>query len=317
MVPELMVVNYHYIRDSAPERGVHHITPNAFSRQLDSIQSGGYRFISIAELHRAIRSGDASSLNGKCCLVTFDDGLRESYEIGVSLLDEKRIPAVLYVSSIALGRKKVLDVHKFHHIQSKLTNDEIMQSLTMERRRLSEVAPGTIAAQYPWDDAETANVKYLVNFVLDASERSEVLDRLFAQSASSESEFAEFLYLAPEQLRDLGSRGWLGSHGKTHSPLATLSAADLKAEMAESAAALARVSGAPVEAISYPYGGESAVNKSVYAAAAAAGFISGMTMMRGVNTQADILHAPLQLKRFDTNDVYGGKSAADFMERVG
>jgi peptidoglycan/xylan/chitin deacetylase (PgdA/CDA1 family) len=314
MGPELMVVNYHYIRDSLPQRGIHHITPAAFTQQLDSIRRDGFRFISLSELHRAIRSGDASPLGGKCCLITFDDGLRESYEIGVSLLDKMGIPAVLYVSSATLGCEKVLDVHKFHHVQSKLTNDELMQLLATDLKRLSVIAPDTITAQYPWDDAETAKVKYLVNFVLDDAQRAEVVDRLFSVSASSEREFAKSLYLTQEQVRDLGARGWLGSHGKTHSPLAGLSGDDLQTEMVESRDALAKAAGHPVEAISYPYGGQSAVSRSVFVAAADAGFISGMTMMRGLNDESDIIGNPLQLKRFDTNDVFGGKSAAAFAE---
>jgi hypothetical protein len=40
------------------------------------------------------------------------------------------------------------------------------------------------------------------------------------------------------------------------------------------------------------------------------GFVSGMTMIRGLNTEHDLINGGLRLKRFDTNDVFGGKSEA-------
>jgi peptidoglycan/xylan/chitin deacetylase (PgdA/CDA1 family) len=108
---KLLIVNYHYIREVLPPRGIYNITPDAFEKQLEAIHHNGFHFISLEDIQIAVREKSAQSLNKKSCLVTFDDGLRESYELGLSILDRKGIPGAFYISSSTIGHGKVLDVH--------------------------------------------------------------------------------------------------------------------------------------------------------------------------------------------------------------
>lgn len=310
---ELLIVNFHYIRDAPPERGTHHTTPLEFAKQLDAIHEDGFRFISLDALQNAIRDQDPDALGRRACLITFDDGLRESYEVGLPILDHKGIPGAMYVCSSTLSGDTVLDVHKFHHVQNHLTNADILQSLPGHvLAKLDAVPEDIIRSQYIWDDAETSRLKYLVNFLLTSGERVDVVQRLFALCTASERELAEELYMTPAQVRDLAARHALGCHGKTHRPLASLSDADLHVELMDARTALMTLTGATIDSISYPYGGASATSDAVIEAAAEHRFTSGLTMARGINSDADILTTPLRLKRFDTNDVYGGKSAAAY-----
>ena len=64
-----------------------------------------------------------------------------------------------------------------------------------------------------------------------------------------------------------------------------------------------------IEAISYPYGGETAVNADVFRCAVEHHYSVGFTMIRGHNSELDLINNPLALKRFDTNDVVGAKGA--------
>jgi len=312
---KLLIVNYHYIRELLPACGIYNITPSAFEKQLESIHSHGYCFISLENLHHAIRNKDPQSLNAKSCLITFDDGLKESYELGLSILDRKGIPGAFYISSFTLGRNKVLDVHKFHHIQSVMDVNEILSYFPVAfSARLDAVTGEAIKNQYIWDNQETAKVKYLINFLLNAHERAGVVQKLFEACITSEQEFAANLYMTEDEIKDIASRNSLGSHGASHSPLACLPKKEICHEIAESRSALMNFTGVNIEAISYPYGGESAVSDVVFEAAGKNNFISGMTMMRGLNSEIDILSGYLQLKRFDTNDVFGGKSEAMYKD---
>ncbi|QWD00749.1 polysaccharide deacetylase family protein [Polynucleobacter paneuropaeus] len=302
-------MNYHYIREAMPERGIYGVTPNSFETQLDLIANNGFHFISLEEMHAAILSGEARFLKKKSCLVTFDDGLRESYEVGLPLLDRKGIPAAFYVSSSTIQRALVLDVHKFHFIQSQMSTQQIMNFIPSQYlSRLDSVLEDVVNRQYFWDDSETSRVKYLINFLLTPTEKKEVIQELFNKNVLSEVAFAKDLYMSYDQVSDLAKRKYLGFHGVSHLPLATLSLDQLNFEIKGSSLNLPLGLSEKVDSISYPYGGRSAVGQNVFDAARNANYISGLTMLPGLNNEKDLIHSPLQLKRFDTNDVFGGKT---------
>ena len=315
MASKLLIVNYHYIREQAPVRGIYNVTPEFFASQLDAIHSNGFTFIALEDIHRAIRTRSLAGLPPKACLITFDDGLRESYELGLSVMDRKGIPGAFYLSSQTLDHQVVLDVHKFHHVQALLTNDDILGLIpTLLRERLDTVDRNVVTAQYIWDDNETGRLKYLFNFLLGAAEKDELIRQLFVRCVDVEADFAAGLYMTEDQIFELSRRGYLGSHGCTHLPLATLPKAKIADEVAGSKNAIATFCGRTVDAISYPYGGESAINDDVIDEVARNGFVSGVTMIRGMNSGFEIIDNPLRLRRFDTNDVFGGKSEHMYKE---
>jgi peptidoglycan/xylan/chitin deacetylase (PgdA/CDA1 family) len=315
MAHELLIVNYHYIREQAPVRGIYNVTPEFFVGQLNTIHANGFSFVAIEDIHRAIRGHSLSDLPVKSCLITFDDGLRESYELGLSVMDRMGIPGAFYLSSHTLDRQVVLDVHKFHHVQAFLSNDDILGLIQLPlRQRLDTVDRTVIAAQYIWVDYETARLKYLFNFLLDAVEKDELIHQLFSRCIDVEADFAAGLYMTEEQVIELSRRGYLGSHGCMHLPLAKLSRTQIANEVAGSKDAIEAFCGRPVDAISYPYGGDSAINDDVIDEAARNGFVSGVTMIRGMNRGTEIIDNRLHLRRFDTNDVFGGKSEHIYKE---
>ena len=315
MAPELLIVNYHYIREQAPVRGIYNVTPEFFAGQIDVIHANGFNFVALEDIHRAIRTRSLAGLPPKSCLITFDDGLRESYDLGLSIMDRKGIPGAFYLSSLTLERQVVLDVHKFHHVQAFLSNDDILGLIPPPiQQRLDRADRAVVAAQYTWDDYETGRLKYLFNFLLGDAEKDELIRQLFARCVDVEADFAAGLYMTKEQVCELSRRGYLGSHGCRHLPLATLPKVQIVDEVSGSKHAIEACCGRPVDAISYPYGGESAINDDVVGEAARNGFVSGVTMIRGMNSGAEIINNPLRLRRFDTNDVFGGKSEHMYKE---
>lgn len=309
MAFKLLIVNYHYIREQAPVRGVFNVTPEFFVSQLDAIYNNGFEFISLEDINRAVRSQSLVGLPNKACLITFDDGLRESYELGLSILDRKGIPGAFYISSLTLEQRVVLDVHKLHHIQTVFNSNEILSLIpTQIRRLMATIDQNVVSAQYVWDDFETGQLKYLFNFLLDLDVKNELIAQLFKQCVNNEADFAAGLYMTKGQIIELSQRGYAGSHGHEHLPLSTLSKARLIEEVAGSKKAITEFSGHTIESIAYPYGGESAINEKVIEEVEQQEFVTGLTMIRGMNIEWDMINKPLCLKRFDTNDIYGGKS---------
>ena len=110
------------------------------------------------------------------------------------------------------------------------------------------------------------------------------------------------------QLRNLSQRKYLGSHCHSHLPLAELNISDIKYELTHSKKIIENLCNCKITSVSYPYGVAQAINDSVIRIAKEAGYISGLTMNRALNSQIELTKSPLQLSRFDTNDVFGGKS---------
>lgn len=254
---KLLIVNYHYIRESDVDRGIYHITPRLFKRQLELIWENGYKFIALEDLHDAITRGDSGNLHKKSCLITFDDGLRESFEVGNPILESMGVRGVFYVCSSMIGSNKVLDVHKYHYIQSKMSDDEILCCIPSEYIvKMNLISDDVIREQYSWDDLSTGKLKYLINFLLDPVIKSNVIDSLFKLCVKSEMEFASNLYMTQEQIKFLARQRQLGTHGESHTPMTLFGIDDLYREIGGSRRDLESLAGEEIQTISYPYGGE-------------------------------------------------------------
>jgi peptidoglycan/xylan/chitin deacetylase (PgdA/CDA1 family) len=310
----LLVVNYHYIGEEVYSRGIYNIQPGSFEKQLDALHNLGFIFIGINDLHEIIYRKKPIT-NDKLCLITFDDGLKQSFDLGYYILNKKGIPSIFYVPSSIVDGDKVLDVHKFHYVLTKMSNKEILSAVPREySRQLNNLPDDLVGGQYPWDDSQTAKIKYFLNFLLNLEEKSKLIFDLFASLISSEIPFAKNLYMSIENVKILGVNSSLGSHAISHNPLSNLNDEDLYSELSQSKLKLENISSSPVTSISYPYGGSSSINQNVITLAKKTGYLSGFTMLSGLNSRYDLLNNAFGIKRFDTNDVPEGKNAIKYKE---
>ena len=101
----LTVSNYHYIREDYKTNypSIFGVTPLQFKEQLLLLKNSG-EFVSADDLI----SHTDSLINSteKYILITFDDGLKEQYEFGLSILDSLNIPALFFANSINFEQKK-------------------------------------------------------------------------------------------------------------------------------------------------------------------------------------------------------------------
>lgn len=314
----LLIVNYHYIGETKLDHGIHNISVNEFDKQLDQIYAHGFRYVTLSDLVKAKQYRDLSELPKKSCLITFDDGLKQSYELGYNHLCKKGITGAFFVLSKVLHLNVVMDVHKLHLIRNKVHDKDLINSLpdfaTEHFQNLDSIL---MEKQYPWDNLAGQKIKYLCNFLLPTKERTKLLNTWLNEFLGyKEKELAQNLYMSHSQLNELGEKGMLGTHGITHEPLAQLSDLDLQNEIEGSIRTIEKVTNSKVNAISYPYGEKSAVDDRVGVHASHSGLELGFTMFRGVNTAFSLLNDSFYLKRFDTNDVFGGKSEHLYKETL-
>ena len=110
------------------------------------------------------------------------------------------------------------------------------------------------------------------------------------------------VYLTKDELRFLSENNMLGSHCHNHIPLALYKDEIIRNELEKSYIFLKNSLNKFPLGVSYPYGGKSAVNDSVFSLAKSTGYKYGLTMERGINYYSNDLN-PFALKRIDSNDI--------------
>jgi peptidoglycan/xylan/chitin deacetylase (PgdA/CDA1 family) len=304
----LIAVNYHYVRPSfkAAYPAVFGLTLEEFEAQLRLLGRAG-QFLGAREVSRAL---DGRGMPDKSILVTFDDGLREQAEFAWPVLRRLGIPALFFVNSAPILHGTVETVHKVHLMRSVVAPPDflaLVNRVGCDRGiDTSLTAPiQRVCGQYPYDDAETARIKYLLNCVLGMEQREQLVAGCFESVfPGQEAELSHRLYLSADQVRALGEA--VGSHSHHHMPLGLVSREEAARDLEHSAKYLTEWLGQAPFAVSYPYGSRETCPRWVEGVAAGAGFRVGFTMERARNR--DFRH-PLRLARMDSCDVPGGRNS--------
>lgn len=305
----LIAVSYHYIRFAytGPESGIHGITPAQLELQLDVLSKCG-EFVSAEQVRDAARG--ERELPENSILLTFDNGLREQYENAWPILYRLGIPAVFFVNTSSVVERKVLAGHKIHLLISQLSFNGFRAALARHAREFGielgfEVSDLRAVSHYRYDLPDVACLKYALNFRLPREERDKLIDACFSEAFhAGEERWAEELYMNAQQVRHLGHHGFIGTQGHEHVPLGLIPRDAAERQLRTSIAHLEGLVGYRPYALGYPHGSPEFCTEAVEYAAARAGIEVAFTLSRERNKN---FSSPLQLSRFDCNDLPGGK----------
>jgi peptidoglycan/xylan/chitin deacetylase (PgdA/CDA1 family) len=303
----LTISNYHYIRNdfSAPYPSIFGLSPETFKHQLVKLQELG-DFISPKELLE--HTDEIIHSNQNYFLVTFDDGLREQFEIAKPILDNLQIEAMYFVNSINFTEKQVSLVHKIHLIRSQVSPEDLMSSFMKSTFKssfeLSDIEKEKAIKHYNFDEVSSAYLKYCLNFKLSAKQLSKVINDLFEIYFDTQKT-VDNLYMTEEYLKILADKNQLGSHSHSHLALGLLDAKSIKTELKKTKEYLEKITHTKIEMLSYPYGNKESYAFPVPDIAKNIGYKLGFTMERGSNCGNE---DRLLLKRFDCNDLITGKN---------
>jgi len=308
----LIAVNYHYVRTefADPYPSIYGVTPTALQRQLELLGRVG-QFVSAEDVRDAI--GVVRPIPQNAILVTFDDGLREQFDNAWPVLNLLGIPAVFFVNTHPIINNKVSSVHKVHLLRSQIAPDDFTNMLSTEAQQLGidlnwnlNGATQKALAQYPYDSHKNAKMKFALNVLLPVDQRNLLIDKCFNQVFTGrEAMIACDLYMDFKQMNRLGHCGCLGTHGHEHLPLAQLPKEKAAKQIELSLSYLEAWSGTRPFALSYPYGSVEACSEELGCVAGELGISFALTMERAGNED---LRRPLQLARFDCNDLPGGSA---------
>lgn len=304
----LLVVNFHYIGPEGqyPYPGIFPTPGEELRAQLELL-GRSFHFVSGEDLVGALK--DDRSLPGRACMITFDDGLREQYEVAAPILDSLGVRGVFFVCTQPVHEGVGLVVHKMHRMRATRSPEAFLQQAVTTAGRLgvkldlNQVDDEKANQQYLYDNLPTKRLKYLFNHVLPFEDFSRLVSAMFREEMD-EREFCDEMYMNEAQIRDLGSRHTIGSHSHFHGPLAALRVEEILVNLRRSREILNDITAGDVRLVSYPYGGPTAVSPEVGRSAREAGFLAGFTMERSFN---QTLFEPHLLARVSTNDALGGK----------
>ena len=300
----LTVSNYHYIRENfdAPFSSIFGVTPNAFENQLQELKNSG-KFIHPNDLIQ--NSYEILNSKENYLLITFDDGLKEQFELALPILDELDVPAIFFVNSINHMEKKVSLAHKIHLIRSVISSEAIFENLVKDsNRKLSQLEIKKAHQFYRFDNHQSAELKYFLNVLLDFATQEKFINSIFTKHFN-ENEVLERLYMNVTEIQQLMKRGYIGSHTHTHLPLGNYDEQTIVYELETTKKYLENLGGKTVDFVAYPYGTKEAATEEVGRLAKQAGYKLGFTTRPAVNNSSNNL---LLLNRFDCNDLVGGKN---------
>ena len=298
----LIVSNYHYIREdfTAKHPSIFGLTPRQFKRQLEELSKAG-SFISQKEL---LNFKD-KEFDKNYILITFDDGLKEQYELAKPILDAMGIPFIFFINTSNFEERKVSLVHKIHLLRSSLSSKEILNELSKIFVTELTTREKTLAKfHYNYDEEPTALLKYLLNFKMNNQEQQEFINPLF-RKLYKEKNMASDLYFDDQMLYVLNEQDALGSHSHHHLPLGKISPEQLEKELTLTQQFFKQKFEKPAISLSYPYGSLEACTE-ISEQVNNHEFKLGFTMERAINRSLE--HDSLMLSRFDCNDMPLGKN---------
>ena len=297
---------YHYVRDlpRTPFPRIKGLLVDEFCRQIDLLRE---RFeMATLESSLAFLAGQYRPRRD-LCLLTFDDGLKEHFEVVFPLLAERRVQGVFFLITRCLEEQRVVSVHKNHFLMAALDFAAYRAALlerlaTMSPAIDTQVDPALAARNYRWDTPEVAALKYLVNFRLGEPLRDEVLGAMFADHLGDERQFARQLYVNWDEARQMQDAGMaIGGHSHCHAALAKLDADQQRTDVETCADLLGdRLGWRAERPFSYPYGKPGdAFNEATVRAVADCGFACAFSTVVGKNVAGQ---DAFQILRIDTKD---------------
>jgi peptidoglycan/xylan/chitin deacetylase (PgdA/CDA1 family) len=204
--------------------------------------------------------------------VTFDDGYIDCHSLVKPVLDDLGIRAIFFVPFEMLESRRL----GWWDIAAFLLKNSKSRSIQLEGTSL---------------DLET-NFDYALRYVLNAfklnsaAETHDLIARLSTlcgvQVPTKDMQSAELM--SWEQVRDLARTGHaVGSHAWTHRVLATLSAAQQRAEIIDSRRELSAMIGHDVLSFAYPVGGLKHFNDTSVACVREAGYLQAFSFNTGMS----------------------------------
>ena len=310
---KLYISMYHYTRYIQNSRypAIKGLEIEDFKKQLDFFKEN-FNVVTMEEVIEAVK--EEKRLPEKALLLTFDDGYTDNYTVALPLLLERGLQGSFFVPAKPLDKGGLLEVNKIHFTLAKgdeknivrdildyslIIKEKLREKLNIADRDILKELYKRYAVSNGRDTLDTSFIKKMLQEVLPAENRTEIIDILFDKYVDvSEEVLANELYVNKTQLKVMKKLGmFIGLHGYEHNHLALLSEEEQKKDLEAALCVMREFIDEDAWVMNYPYG---SYNEDTLRLAKSLRAVLGLTTRRGI---ADIKpDSALELARLDCND---------------
>ncbi|MBI1878318.1 MAG: polysaccharide deacetylase family protein [Chloroflexi bacterium] len=286
----LTVLAYHRVIDPHPPgfdtfKPNVSATPAAFAAQMDFIRHR-FHVVSINELVAWLQDKHPLPLNP--ALITFDDGYRDNLDYALPVLQERGLPAVIFLATNYIGSASPffwdLIAYCFHHT----SKNEV--DLPLAGRQQWRDPSSRAAVMVRWLDS----LKKLPDTEKWAA--VEKLPQALDVSVSADA-FAN-MHLTWDQVRQMVAAGVdMGAHTQSHPILTRVTLEQARDEVAGSKARIEVEINQPVTAFAYPNGQPSDFNPALQTMLQQVGIKAAFTLVPGPTRPTEVRQAPMAIRR--------------------
>jgi peptidoglycan/xylan/chitin deacetylase (PgdA/CDA1 family) len=231
-----------------------------------------------------VRSFEQGGGGRSLVALSFDDGYRDNHSVLLPILAQTGARATVFLEGAPLGQGTVSWSHKFFwllHV-TRIAPEQLvqdLQSIAPKAKgfdRLAKAAQGAPAGR-------EYQIKRVLKYHCDASERNRLIHRIFLGHGGVEQELREALYLSREQVLEMHRAGVeLGGHTEGHEVLATLSPEEALQQIRAGRETMVELLGSDVSpCFAYPFGRRWDFNAHSQQAVAQAGYSIAVTTHGG------------------------------------
>lgn len=300
-----LILLYHSIMPSLSDPWSLCVSPERFEGHLQAICEWGTP-LQLDELIDRLTSG---TLPSNAVAVTFDDGYASILNQARPLLEQYQVPATMFVSTAALTQAREFWWDELERIFLQPGNLPRTLELEIDQHNfhwdLGDAAfypPEAFQQNLSWRASQPAGPRQRLYTELwellhaaDPRLIKEIMDRLFDWAGLRPEPRPTHRLITWKEVTDLKDDPWItfGSHGMTHSSLASLPTEHQANELRQSKTSLEAATGRPVTSLSYPYGIARDYSIQTAALAREAGYKMALINSPGVvDRKVDLYYLP-------------------------
>lgn len=311
----MKAVMYHYVRGTTERPpDYYYLDVDDFRMQLDFFEEN-YGFVEYEEFLAALRGPLESPPSG--IILTFDDGLRDHYEVVLPELRRRDLWGIFYVPTGPYTCGRLLDVHRIHILLGRISGERLfeMTSDVVEEYMIPHSRREAYREQTynDHDDGQsTKQVKRILNYFISDEYQTEVLDRI-SQDADVDSVNVDDYYMSPSELYEMNESGMvLGGHTVTHPVLSKLGKDSQREEITECFDFLDEViGGLRCRTFCFPYGKEYSFDENTIELLEEATCEWSFKVEPADIDWQDLKNRPQALPRYDCTDFPHGTASGE------
>lgn len=230
------------------------------------------KYFTVISLEEAIRLFKTNTIDKQYLVMTFDDGYKDNYSLGLDTFIEHKVQPAIFVTTDCIENQTMLwpDVVRNIIYNAKITTEVLLDVPGITVRGSSR--------------SKISGFKIIANFMktLNNDDRNSYIDKLeilFGKRSPNDR-----LMLNWDEISTLHENGIsIGSHTVCHPVLSALSEEAVITELTASKEVIEKELGIPVRFFAYPNGTCHDFNDQIVSHVKSAGYEAAVTTIRGVN----------------------------------